>query len=281
MRNYLYSIIIFTLTCLVNGEPYELHLKFEPPDASVEFKLRHPFNDSTNNPNYGIYKNCDKNDVEPDWGLASYSSDNPMLVLNSIEGGSKITALHINDIGNCTPIVSVLHGSAECSVEIVNWPGMPPTTFSKNVLAGEDWVVADLFCKTNMGLKIIKAKQNNNNKFVIKAEFEELGLLEKDKSIMQASLKSGTELELWMDFKNPGLNKIKKAGTIGKFGNPIKAIIKNKNPNKQKFTLKEFTKRIYKNDLVNVFVSFNNGYSGFEQIQLNKNGKYKIPKLKN
>jgi len=63
MRITLSLSLFLIMACFVKGETYELHLQFTPEDANVEFKLRHPFNDSTNNPNYGIYENCDFNGI--------------------------------------------------------------------------------------------------------------------------------------------------------------------------------------------------------------------------
>ena len=267
------------MACFVKGETYELHLQFTPEDANVEFKLRHPFNDSTNNPNYGIYENCDFNNLEPDWGLTDFDDDDPKLVVKSIEGGSKITASQLNDIGNCTPIVSVVHGTANCTVKIINWPEMEKGTYTKTISAGDsEWDVTPLILKKDMGLTITKAKQQNNNKLKIKADFLELDLLEEDNSIFRASLKSNPEEEFWIDCKVIALNKITKEGTIGKFGRPVEAVIKNKNINKQKLILNKISKDILQNELVSVFVTFNNGWSGFQQIQLDNKGKYKAPK---
>ncbi len=281
MRLSFYILVCLLVTYISVGETYELHLLFEPNDASVEveLKLRHPFNDSTNNPNYGIYKDCDKNNVEPEWGLASYEGDNPKLVIDSIAGGSKITASRLNDPGNCSPVVSVTHGTATCSLEIINWPEMETVIYTKIISAGDpDWVLTNLFCTKDMGLSIIKAKQKNNNELKIKAEFAEFGLLEKDVSTFQASLESNHESRFWVNLDSPQWNKINKAGTIGKFGKPIEAIVKNKNVKKQKMILKKVSKNMFKNDILNVFVTFNNGWSGFQQIQLDDKGKYKAPK---
>ena len=274
------TLYLFLMTvCFVKGETYELHLQFTPEDANVEFKLRHPFNDSTNNPNYGIYKNCNLNNLEPDWGLADYDDDDPKLVVKSIIGGSKITASELNDIGDCTPIVSVAHGTAVCTVEVINWAGIGSGTYTKTISAGDpEWEVTPLSLKKNMGLTIIKAKQQSNNKLKIKAEFLELNLFEEDNSIFRASLKSDPEEEFWIDCKVTALNKITKEGAIGKFGRPVEALIKNKNINKQKLILNKISKDILQNELVSVFVTFNNGWSGFQQIQLDNKGKYKAPK---
>ncbi len=278
MRITLYLFLFFITTCLVNGETYELHLKFNE-NAAALFKLRHPFNDSTNNPNYGIFEDCDFNNLEPEWGLADYDDDNPKLIINSIVGGSKITAPQLNDFGACSPIVSVVYGTATCVVEVINWPGMETGTYTKTIAAGEpEWVVTNLPLKKDMGLTIIKAKQQNNNKLKIKAEFAELGLLEEDNSIFRASLESYPETQFWMNCKATGLNKITKAGTVGKFGRPVEAVVKNKNINKQKLTLNKISKNTLQNDLLSVFVTFNNGWSGFQQIQLDDKGKYKAPK---
>ena len=278
MRITLYLLLFFTTACFVKGEIYELHLHFNE-NATAVFKLRHPFNDSANNPNYGIYKDCDLNNLDPDWGLIDYDDDNPKLIINSIIGGSKITASQINDFGNCSPIVSVVYGTATCVVEVINWPGMETGACTKIISAGDpEWVVTNLPLAKDLGLTIIKAKQQNNNKLKIKAEFAELGLLEEDNSIFRASLESYPESQFWMDFKATGLNKITKAGTVGKFGRPVEAVVKNKNINKQKLTLNKFSKSTFKNDLLSVFVTFNNGWSGFQQIQLDDKGKYKAPK---
>ncbi len=278
MRILLFIILLFISVSLVKGEAYELHLQFKPDDASVEFKLRHPFNDSTNNPNYGIYKDCDKVYPDAEWGLASYNDDNPKLIINSIVGGSKITASQLNDPGNCSPVVSINHGAATCTVEIVNWPGVETGTFTKIMSVGDpEWVITSLPCADDMGLLIIKAKQKNSFKLRIKAEFAALDLLEKDKSIFQASLESSPESQLWMNFDSPHLNKVNKAGTVGRFGKPVKAVVKNKNAKKQKLILNDISKKMYKNDILNVFVTFNNGWSGFEQIELDDKGKYNAP----
>lgn len=278
MRITLYLLLFFITACFVKGETYELHLKFNE-DAAAQFKLRHPFNDSTNNPYYGTYEDCDLNNPDPDWGLVDYDDDNPKLIINNIEGGSKITASQINDIGNCSPIVSVVYGTAACTVEVINWPGMETGIYTKTISAGEpQWVVTNLPCAKDMGLTIIKAKQKNNNKLKIKAEFAELGLLEEDNSVFRASLESYPESQFWMNFNSPALNKIKKAGTVGKFGRPVEAVVKNKNINKQKLILNKISKNTFKNDLLSVFVTFNNGWSGFQQIQLDEKGKYKAPK---
>ncbi len=268
--------MLFIAASIVKGAAtYELHLTYEPDDATVDFTLRHPFNDSTNNPNYGVYENCDKSNTDPDWGLASYVHDNPQLVINSIEGGSKITASRINDPGNCAPVVSVPHGTATCTVEIVNWPGVETGTYTKIINAGDtDWVLTNLPCANDMELLILKAKQKNNFKLKIKATFAALGLLEQDNSTFQASLESQPESQLWMNFDSTDANKINKDGTVGKFGKPVRAVVKNKS--KPKLKMHEVSTKMYKNDTVNVFVTFNNGCSGFERIKLDDKGKYKV-----
>jgi len=188
-----------------------------------------------------------------------------------------LTASQLNDIGDCTPIVSVAYGTANCLVKIINWPGMETGTYTKVISAGDpEWEVAPLSLNKDMGLTIIKAKQQNNNKLKIKAEFLELDLLEEDNSIFRASLAAPPETQFWIDCKVAALNKITKAGAIGKFGRPVEAIVKNKN--KRKLILNKVTKSIYQNDLLSVFVTFNNGWSGFQQIQLDDKGKYKAPK---
>ena len=274
------ALLLLFVTIIVSADPYEIILTTEPADAVAKLYIVHPFNNSTSD-YYGIdhrYNDCSVNNPSPDWGVKRWENDNPTLDSNS----KKFTADIINDPGDCIVRVEINgSGSANCTVVISNWPGMEYATYKKTLDGGDSssnsWEVVSLPCAKDIKMTILKAKQNRTSfNLKIKATFEQIELLSETSTYFRASLDSSKKynrMEPWMYFTRENQMKIKKGGTIGKFGNPVKAIVKA--TTKNKIIAKGRGMYMYQNTPLRVLIAFG-GQSGFQYIDMDKKAKYKV-----
>ena len=278
-------IIIFL--CVVSAmitvaEPYEVLLNTEPPGSDAYLYLVHPFN-IPGNTNFGTdhyYFNCKPSIPNPDWGVKGWDGDDPQLNSNWTIGARKIEADALNDPGDCWVRVNYLgSGSALCTVTVTNWPGMPIMTFTKTMGEGDQpWYVTNLPCAKDMGLKIVKAKQNRfTGRLKIVGTFERLMPMSETSTYLRTSLDSSEtyslRVEEWMHYTTDKNVKIRKEGTIGRFGKPVRGIVKTTPFNK--IALKGQGNNSYQNRPLRVFVAFG-GCSGFQMIYMNEKAKYVI-----
>jgi len=262
------------------AEPYEVLLNTDPPGSDAYLYLVHPFN-IPGNTNFGTdhyYFNCKPSIPKPDWGVKGWTGDDPQLNSNWTIGARKIKADALNDPGDCWVRVNYLgSGSASCKVTVTNWPGMPIMTFEKNMGEGDEpWYVTNLPCAKDMGLKIVKAKQNRfTGRLKIAGTFERLMPMSETSTYLRTSLDSSEtyslRVEEWMHYTTDKNVKIRKEGTIGRFGKPVRGIVKTTPFNK--IALKGQGNNSYQNRPLRVFVAFG-GCSGFQMIYMNKKAKY-------
>ena len=268
----------------VSADPYEILLNTDPAGADAFLYLVHPFNNPTS-VYYGTdhnYYDCQPTINNPDWGIKGWDGDDPALNNNYTYGARKITASMLNDPGNCLVKVEFLGaGSAVCTVTVTNWPGKEPMTFTKTLGEGDKgsnaWIVTELPCAKDIGLHIMKAKQNRNSyRLKIKATFDNLDTLTETSSFCRTSLDSSDgysfRQEEWMHFTNNKNIKIRKGGAVGKFGSPVQAIIKTLSSNK--LILKGRGLNMYQRRPLRLFIALG-GQSGYERIYMDEKAKYK------
>ena len=277
-------IIFLCLTGIMTAmaEPYEVLLTTDPPGADAYLYLVHPFN-VPGNTNYGtehFYFNCKPSLKNPDWGVKGWAGDDPWLNDNYTFGARKIKANTLNDPGDCWVKIAYLgSGSAECTVTVTNWPGMQPMTFTKKMGEGsEPWFVTNLPCAKDMKLNILKAKQNRKSgRLKIKAQICHINPMTETTTYFRASLDSSQNYSLrveeWMHWTTHKNVKIKKEGTVGKFGKPVKAIIKIKDTISS-LVVKGQGQNMYQNRPLRVFIALG-GCSGYQLINMDAKAKYK------
>ncbi|MCK5853060.1 hypothetical protein KAH27_08540 [bacterium] len=279
--------LIIIILCVVSAmttvaKPYEVLLNTEPAGSDAYLYLVHPFN-VPGNTNYGTdhyYFDCEPSIPDPDWGVKGWDGDDPRLKGNYSYGARKIEADTLNDPGDCWVKVAYLGaGSALCTVTVSNWPGMQPMTFTKNMGVGDEpWYVTNLPCAHDIGLKIIKAKQNRlTGRLKIGATFKCLLPMSETSTYLRTSLDSSEtyslRVEEWMHYTTDKQVKIRKEGTVGKFGKPVRGIVKTTPINRM--ALKGQGNNSYQNRPLRVFVAFG-GCSGFQQIYMDKRSRYLI-----
>jgi len=282
--NLKFIAIILCVTGIMTAmaEPYEVVLTTDPPGADAYMYLVHPFN-VPGNTNYGTehyYFDCQPTIKNPDWGIKGWDGDDPWLNDNYTSGARKIKANTLNDPGETWVKIAYLGaGSASCTVVVTNWPGMQPMSFTKNMSEGsEPWFVTNLPCAKDMGLKIIKAKQNRTSgRLRFKATFNQIIPMTETSTYFRASLDSSEgynlRVEEWMHWTTDKNVRIKKEGTIGKFGKPLSAIIKDLDINKM--IVKGRGGNMYQNRPLRVFIALG-GCSGYQQIKMDEKAKYLI-----
>jgi len=264
------------------AKPYEVLLNTEPAGSEAYLYLVHPFN-VPGNTNFGTehyYFNCQPSIPDPDWGVKGWTGDDPRLKGNYTYGARKIDADTLNDPGDCWVRVNYLgSGSSLCKVTVTNWPGMPIMTFEKYMGQGDEpWFVTNLPCAKDMGLKIIKAKQNRfTGRLKIGAVFEKFKPMTETSTYLRVSLDSSETYSLrheeWMHYTTDKQIKIRKEGTIGRFGKPVRGIIKTIPFNR--IALKGQGMNSYQDRPLRVFIALG-GCSGFQQIYMNIKSKYVI-----
>lgn len=281
--NLKFIILILCITGIMTAmaEPYEVYLNTEPQGADAYLYLIHPFN-APNFTNYGTshyYFDCQPTIPNPDWGVKGWNGDDPGLNNNYTFGARKITAGSLNDPGDCWVKVAYLGtGSASCKLTVSNWPGMQPMTFTKNMSMGdEDWYVTNLPCAKDMGLEIFKVKQNRSSgRLRVKATFDQIIPMTETTTYLRVSLDSSDGYSLrqeeWMHWTTDKNIKIRKNGTVGRFGKPLHGVIKDNIINTVK--LKGQGKNMYQNRPLRIFIAVG-GCSGFQQIYMDSKSKYK------
>ncbi len=284
IKNIIAYACVFSILTAV-ADAYEVTLITDPAGADAYLYLVHPFNNPTSD-YYGTdhnYYDCQPTLADPDWGVKGWDGDDPHLNSNWTAGARKITANTINDPGNCLVKVAFLgSGSAECTVTITNWPGVEPVSFTKTLGEGDTgsnaWIVTSLPCAKDIGMEILKAKQNRSTyKLKIKSTFNQLTPLNEASNYFRASLDSSEgyslRMEEWMHFTIPQNIKIRKGGAVAKFGKPVQAVIKALNTNK--ISLKGQGMNMYQNRSLRLFIALG-GQSGYERIYMDDKAKYKI-----
>ncbi|RLD12249.1 MAG: hypothetical protein DRI44_01260 [Chlamydiae bacterium] len=279
--------LVIVFLCLAGimtamAEPYEVLLATDPPGADAYLYLVHPFN-MPDNTNYGTshyYFDCQPTVPQPDWGVKGWDGDDPWLNNNWTYGVRKIRANILNDPGDCWVKVAYLgSGSALCTVTVTNWRGAQPVTFTKNMSEGDaPWYVTNLPCAQNMKLNILKAKQNRTSgRLKIKALICHINPMTETTTYFRASLDSSEDYSLrveeWMHYTTEKNVKIRKEGTVGKFGKPISAIIKIKDMISS-LVVKGQGRNMYQNRPLRVFIALG-GCSGYQLINMDAKSKYK------
>ena len=277
--------LMMVITTLTFAAPYEILLNTQPAGADAYLYLVHPFNNPTST-YYGTdhnYYDCQPTIQKPDWGIKGWDGDDPNLNNNYTYGDRIITADTLNDPGDCLVKVEYLGaGSAVCTVIISNWPGVSSVAFSKTLSEGDSgsnaWIVTSLPCAKDIGLHITKAKQNVTSYMLkIKSTFDQLDPLNETSTYFRASLDSSDgysfRKEEWMHYTIAGNIKIKKGGTVGKFGKPVRAVVKSLSQNK--ISLKNRGLNMYQSRPLRLFIALG-GQSGYERIYMDKKAKYKV-----
>jgi hypothetical protein len=275
MIKYFSFVLCILFACIVSGARYEVKMKFVPNSSRARMVLRNPA-DVDDRTNIIRSLDCGPLTPNPDWGARGYDEDNPELKDNTIDGSTIISAAELLDPGDCGLLVFGSSGTSTCMVDIVNWPGVQPQSFTSVVTeTGPVWFVTNLPCAKNIGLKILKAKQNRSGgKWLwvkIIAEFEEPILLNEVTNTFHSSL----QLDPWLMFHYGDNIKVNKKRTKARFGAASNAKIKSTKKN----TIKIYASALenYQNEPLPVFINFNE-YSGRETIQLDNKSKYKVPK---
>jgi hypothetical protein len=275
MIKYFSFIVCVIFACIVSGARYEVNMKFVPNSARARLVLRNPV-DIGDRTNSIRSLDCGPLTPRPDWGARGYAEDDPELKDNTIDGSTIISSEELLDPGDCGLLVFSSSGTATCTVNIVNWPGIQPQSFTGVVTqSGPVWFVTNLPCAKDIGLKILKAKQNRSgSKWLwvkIIAEFQEPILLNDVTNTFHSSL----QLDPWLMFHYGDNIKINKKRTKARFGAAANAKIKSTKKN----TIKIYAHahENYQNEPLPVFINFNE-YSGRETIQLDDKSKYKAPK---
>lgn len=263
------------------AEPYEVLLNCYPPGAEAYLMLIHPFN-VPGQTNYGDshnYHDCRPLLPHPDWGVKGWTGDDPQLNNNFTRGDREIKATCLNDPGDCwAAVVYTGSESATCVMHVVSWPGVDASSVTNYLQAGDEWWwVTNLPCAKDIGLEIIKARQvrkgEQKGKLKIKATFDEMALFDEISTFLRVSLDSHPKYQNWMDYSVRSQVKIKKLGTVGKFGRPVRATVKMNSNNR--IVLRERATYMYQNCTLNVFIAFG-GWSGFEAIPMDYRGKYRL-----
>lgn len=275
MIKYISLVLCMIIVCLASGERYEVKMNFVPNTSRARLILRNPA-DVDDRTNIVRLLDCGSLTPNPDWGAKGYAEDNPELKDNTIDGSTIISSQELLDPGNCGLLVFSSSGTATCTVDIVNWPGMQPQSYTGVVTqSGPVWFVTNLPCAKDIGLKIIKAKQNRSGaKWLwvkIIAEFEEPILLNDVTNTFHSSL----QLDPWLMFHYGDNIKVNKKRTKARFGAAAGATIKSTKKNKIK--IYAHAHENYQNEPLPVFINFNE-FSGRETIQLNDKSKYDASK---
>ena len=273
---YRFFIILLITCCSVPASLYELKLTFEPKSAGINMSLRNPLQsgDRTN-----LYRSMDCGVLtpHPEWGVQDYEEDNPLLQVDSIQGGRLITSDELLDPGDAGLLVFSTAGAATCTLHIISWPGVEPQTFTGYVRQGGGvWFVTNLPCAVNMGFKILKARQNiRGGRWLwvkIIAEFDEPLQLNEITNSFHSSIKN----ERWIIYHYGDNIKVNRQRTVARFGGTDKAIVKSKK-NKNYIKLYGHALENFQSESIPVFINVNN-YSGYQVIPFDEHNKYKAPK---
>jgi hypothetical protein len=283
MCNYLERLMmrIFLMSiCAASAfaaSPYEIRLEFEPEDTLAQLALRHPL-DIQDMTNRLRLRDCGLFINDPDWGVAESTDDDPRFIGNPAGGGRLIKANYLQDPGDCGVMVYVGSGSATCTVHIVSWPGLPTQSYTRIVNDADGvWWVTNLPCAQDIGLKVLKAKQVRKGLkwgwVKIKATFEDMALMDASNTFFVSSLRD----QRWVYYHERRDVRIRKEGMIGRFGTPKRAFVYMEKKNK--IIAKGSARNIMQNETIAVFIGLG-GWSGYEEIPLDRKGKYIAPKDK-